>query len=82
MQLPRLLLIFYFVPYTMFLRLLHCFVLPLYPLSFAVNQKAELKNWELFCLDFPPLEYNPTKPPHSTYFIDNCFVLFNVQDGK
>ena len=23
----------------------------------------------MFCLDFPPLEYIPTKPPHSTYVI-------------
>ena len=40
-----------------------------------------------FCLDYPPLEYVLTKPPRSTYVVDNCwapncFVLFNVKRAR
>ena len=46
---------------------------------------GHLNNWMqkmTRSLDFPPLEYIPTKPPHSTYVIDNCFVLVNVKRGR
>ena len=36
----------------------------------------------VLCLDFPPLEDALTIPPHSTYVMDICFLLFNVKRAR
>ena len=34
-----------------------------------------------FCLGFPPLEYILSIPPHSSYVIGMCFILFKKCEG-
>ena len=42
------------------------------------NLETSSLQWviHVFCLDFAPLEYIPTIPPHSTYVMKNLFCTF------